>query len=90
MNFIKGPVCRGQVALNVIDDQFWVFFVQPDEKYDAGLETLLADESDLCACPPPAATPASCCPGCATATSSGSTSPQNPQSSSAASARRRT
>lgn len=47
MNFIKGPVCRGQVALNVIDDQFWVFFVQPDEKYDAGLETLLADESDL-------------------------------------------
>jgi hypothetical protein len=26
MGFIKGPVCRGQVALNVIEDQFWVFF----------------------------------------------------------------
>jgi len=24
--FIKGPVCRGQIALNVIEDQFWVFF----------------------------------------------------------------
>jgi len=30
MNFIKGPVCRGQVALNVIQDHFWVFFVSPD------------------------------------------------------------
>ena len=28
--FIKGPVCRGQVALNVIEDQFWVFFASPD------------------------------------------------------------
>lgn len=30
MGFIKGPVCRGQVALNVIDDHFWVMFVDPD------------------------------------------------------------
>ncbi|MCW8833122.1 MAG: fatty acid cis/trans isomerase [Colwellia sp.] len=29
MNFIKGPVCRGQVALNVIEDHFWVFFADP-------------------------------------------------------------
>ncbi len=28
--FIKGPVCRGQIALNVIEDQFWVFFTSPD------------------------------------------------------------
>ena len=28
--FIKGPVCRGQVAIDVINDQFWVFFVDPD------------------------------------------------------------
>jgi hypothetical protein len=28
--FIKGPVCRGQVALNVIEDQFWVFFLNPE------------------------------------------------------------
>jgi hypothetical protein len=27
--FIKGPVCRGQVALNVIEDQFWVLFANP-------------------------------------------------------------
>ncbi len=29
MNFIKGPVCRGQVALNVIQDHFWVSFIDP-------------------------------------------------------------
>jgi hypothetical protein len=31
MSFIKGPVCRGQVALNVINDHFWVFFIDPDD-----------------------------------------------------------
>lgn len=35
--FIKGPVCRGQVALNVIEDQFWVVFIDPD-KADFGLD----------------------------------------------------
>ncbi len=30
MGFIKGPVCRGQIALNVIQDHFWVFFTDPD------------------------------------------------------------
>ncbi len=30
MSFIKGPVCRGQLALNVINDHFWVFFTDPD------------------------------------------------------------
>lgn len=29
MTFIKGPVCRGQTALNVINDHFWVFFLDP-------------------------------------------------------------
>lgn len=28
--FIKGPVCRGQTALNVINDNFWIFFINPD------------------------------------------------------------
>ncbi len=32
MGFIKGAVCRGPIALNVIDDQFYVFFVDPDAK----------------------------------------------------------
>ncbi|NLN13431.1 MAG: peptidylprolyl isomerase [Arcobacter skirrowii] len=30
--FIKGPVCKGQIALNVIQDHFWVAFMDP--KYD--------------------------------------------------------
>jgi len=29
MNFIRGPVCRGQIALNVIHDHFWVMFKDP-------------------------------------------------------------
>ncbi len=28
--FMKGAVCRGQVALNVINDHFWVIFVEPE------------------------------------------------------------
>ena len=28
--FIKGPVCRGQIALNVIEDRFWIAFFDPD------------------------------------------------------------
>jgi hypothetical protein len=27
--FIQGPVCKGQIALNVIDDHFWVMFLDP-------------------------------------------------------------
>jgi len=29
MGFIKGPVCRGQVALNVVADHFWIGFLDP-------------------------------------------------------------
>ncbi|MFV8753784.1 fatty acid cis/trans isomerase [Nannocystaceae bacterium ST9] len=28
--FIQGPVCKGQVALNVIHEHFWVTFMDPD------------------------------------------------------------
>jgi hypothetical protein len=28
--FIRGPVCKGQIALDVIRDQFWVMFQDPD------------------------------------------------------------
>jgi hypothetical protein len=28
--FIDGPVCRGQIALNVIDEHFLIFFLAPD------------------------------------------------------------
>jgi hypothetical protein len=30
MTFIRGPVCRGQVAVDVIEDQFWVAYLDPD------------------------------------------------------------
>ena len=30
MTFIRGPVCKGQVALNVIQDHFWALFLDPD------------------------------------------------------------
>ena len=29
-SFIQGPVCKGQIALNVIQDHFWVMFMDPD------------------------------------------------------------
>ncbi len=28
--FIQGPVCKGQIALNVIQDHYWVMFMNPD------------------------------------------------------------
>lgn len=36
--FIKGPVCKGQLALNVIEDHFWVMFMDP--KYDPGINDI--------------------------------------------------
>ncbi len=45
MAYIKGPVCRGQVALNVIDDHFWVVFAEPDVIDPAQNAEFLARES---------------------------------------------
>ncbi|MDA3945288.1 MAG: fatty acid cis/trans isomerase [Helicobacteraceae bacterium] len=28
--FIRGPVCKGQIALNVIHDHFWILFADPE------------------------------------------------------------
>ncbi len=47
MGFIKGPVCRGQLALNVIEDQFWVSFLAPSEQYDADMARLLQRDANL-------------------------------------------
>lgn len=47
MGFIKGPVCRGQMALDVIDDRFWVFFLAPSKNYDENMAHQLASEADL-------------------------------------------
>lgn len=48
--FIKGPVCRGQIALNVIEDQFWVLFFDPDQDVftnDAQFVGSMADDLQL-------------------------------------------
>ncbi len=44
--FIKGPVCRGSIALSVIDDHFWVLFMDPDKSYISRDSAFLARESD--------------------------------------------
>lgn len=43
--FIKGPVCRGQVALNVIDDHFWTFFIDPERQATTGYAAFLKNQS---------------------------------------------
>lgn len=47
MNFIKGPVCRGQIALNVIEDHFWVFFTDPSYIDHFQSEGFIDKNSDL-------------------------------------------
>ena len=47
MGFIKGPVCRGQMALDVIEDQFWVTFLAPQEDYDAATAEFLKQDANL-------------------------------------------
>jgi len=47
MNFIKGPVCRGQIALNVIEDHFWVFFAEPEYIDNYHTENFIDDQSGL-------------------------------------------
>lgn len=44
MGFIKGPVCRGQVALSVINDHIWVVFVRPDRRSGEAQADFLARE----------------------------------------------
>lgn len=45
-NFIKGPVCRGQVSLSVIDDHSWIFFMDPQKMDEEETEAFLAQEED--------------------------------------------
>ncbi len=46
MTFIRGPVCRGQVALNVIHDHFWVMFQDPDHDLSVQYPGFLKLEKD--------------------------------------------
>lgn len=45
--FMKGTVCRGQVALNVINDHFWVVFADPQHPASIMLNNSLPSEVDL-------------------------------------------
>ncbi|HEY6355079.1 MAG TPA: fatty acid cis/trans isomerase, partial [Burkholderiaceae bacterium] len=47
MGFVKGPVCRGQIAVDVIEDRFWVTFLAPSDAYDQAMATLLANDDNL-------------------------------------------
>ncbi len=49
--FIKGPVCRGQVALNVIEDQFWVVFFDPDAPIASASDAFLKKNAGKLASP---------------------------------------
>lgn len=44
--FIKGPVCRGQAALNVIQDRFWVTFIKPGLPFAEQGSQYLAEHID--------------------------------------------
>ena len=47
MGFIKGPVCRGQTALNVINDHFWVFFQAPETLSESDADFLARESRNL-------------------------------------------
>jgi hypothetical protein len=47
MSFVKGPVCRGQLALNVLNDQFWVMFANPDLPAMVDSEFLAKESANL-------------------------------------------
>ena len=46
MAFIKGPVCRGEVAVDVIPDNFWVFFTDPNRPIELAVEEYLASHAE--------------------------------------------
>lgn len=51
MTFIRGPVCRGQVALASIRDYFWVFFQDPSKDISLIRPSFLLEESSNLAMP---------------------------------------
>ena len=46
MTFIRGPVCRGQMALNVIHDHFWVMFKDPDYDISVSNEGFILSQAE--------------------------------------------
>jgi hypothetical protein len=51
MTFIRGPVCRGQVAVDVIQDRFWVAFLDPEQDPSVADPDFLPSVQNLLAVP---------------------------------------
>lgn len=51
MSFIKGPVCNGAVAVGVIDDNFWVLYVDPSKDISVIDPDYFNKNADLLALP---------------------------------------
>lgn len=49
--FIRGPVCFGQVATNVIRDHFWIFFMDPDSDPEVNSKNWFKDNGKYLAMP---------------------------------------
>jgi len=49
--FIKGPVCRGEIATESIRDRFWVAFYQPNSFYPEKVAKALAENNQLLGLP---------------------------------------
>ncbi|MEC4749161.1 fatty acid cis/trans isomerase [Methylomicrobium sp. Wu6] len=49
--FIKGPVCRGEIATESIRDQFWVVFTQPGQFYPNKVAKALAENNQILGLP---------------------------------------
>lgn len=49
--FIKGPVCRGEIATESIRDQFWVIFTQPGHFYPKKVSKALAENNQILGLP---------------------------------------
>lgn len=45
-SFIRGPVCHGQTAVDVIEDRFWVSFLDPDADLSITDPTYLIEGAD--------------------------------------------
>lgn len=46
-SFIRGPVCHGQTAVDVIEDRFWVSFLDPDSDLSMTDPSYLEDGADF-------------------------------------------
>ncbi len=51
MTFIRGPVCRGQIALASINDHFWVMFVDPKDDISTNFPLFIQQQARNLATP---------------------------------------